>query len=671
MNGRVWMSALLCTIFWMTLLTTADERYAAQAQALCTNPYTVQRGDGWIKIANRCGVAYGALRAANADLWRRRGENLRIGDQLTIPGAATPATVTAPASTPTPSPTPPPNPTLTATDSAAQTGETARRTVEAFWQAVRAGVRTGDFRAAYSYLSPARQSVWSYSSFKDGFATTRTIEIESLNLVEANATSATIDSTLLAADQLGDGLHYRHFLFRYRLTLVDGAWRLDTLQLLSSIPATGCPDAYPTRLQKGGRAYVLPQPPTPNRVREAPSRQATVTGQVRPGERMTIIDGPRCADGWVWWYIQSDRGVSGWTSEGQAGEYWLAPLGPGPAPAPTATRRPPAGPLVESITFCTQVDQSKRCLAPATQFPIGLDRIEVNWSFRNLPLQSRINHRWYHNGNLFYERAQVLWDANRRNTSGNGYTYYAPLGGLPTGQWRLEFRRASDNLLLQSASFTVGATAPGAAADFSGSWQTNFAFVTLQQRGNQVMGSYVRYGRQQPTTLSGTVAGNRLTGRNESGTAFTFTLNADANSFDGQWMGRDGVPRHWCGVRNGPLPPGCGFSGWWQTRVGGDQGWIELEQSGTYVSGHFFDGHDNGVVLGQVGQAGHGADPMYSVYGDYQLRGTQAKFRLDLVNYNSDQFQGCWRNNTRQGEWCGWREDGHAPAQCQAVAPCP
>lgn len=67
-----------------------------------------------------------------------------------------------------------------------------------------------------------------------------------------------------------------------------------------------------------------------------------------------------------------------------------------------------------------------------------------------------MTHVWYHNGKPFFTRPHVQWEANRSSPTGLGYTFYAPLGGLPTGAWWLEFRRQSDNQLLQRASFYIG-----------------------------------------------------------------------------------------------------------------------------------------------------------------------------------------------------------------------
>jgi streptogramin lyase len=88
-----------------------------------------------------------------------------------------------------------------------------------------------------------------------------------------------------------------------------------------------CDARYPSRLAKGGKAYVNEDPPLPNRVRIEPDSNAEVIGQIEPGEIVNLVDGPLCKDGWVWWYIQSRKsGLTGWTSEGDRIEYWLAPI---------------------------------------------------------------------------------------------------------------------------------------------------------------------------------------------------------------------------------------------------------------------------------------------------------------------------------------------------------
>ena len=326
------------------------------------------------------------------------------------------------------------------------------------------------------------------------------------------------------------------------------------LRLLSQIPVgdnggtpgrTVCPNTYPTRLQKGGRAYVIPTPPQPNRIRNSPSKSATLIGSIQPGEKMSILDWPRCADGWIWWYIQADGGVVGWTSEGDANGYWLAPEGSAPP---------------------------------------------------------------------------VL--------------------------------------------------------NFSGAWQTNFAQMTLTQANNQVSGSYTRYGRQVPTVLTGVVTGQTLTGANEINTRFSFTLRADGQSFDGYWIGRDGQARQWCGVRSGPLPAGCGFSGSWQATIGGNPGVMQLTQTVATVVGTYNASGQPGQLTGNIGGERPGiasTEKMYSAYGQYQGGAYGGSFRFDLLNNESKQLQGCYLDNSNGnfGDWCGWRDGVAHPAQCLPVVACP
>lgn len=435
--SRMIRQGFLCVLLWNLLLPSAPGlSRTLTAQAACPNPYTVQAGEGWLTIANQCGITEQALRAANMALWQQQGELLYVADQLQMPMLPQPSLT--PLSTPLP--------VLPVTPNSAS--QSPRETVRFFWGAVSEGLRRGDFRPAYAYLTPQLQGILAYPTFIAGFANTKEVTIESVATVQESADQAIVDAVIIVAEQTPTGWRYPRQRYRYTLRLSNGQWRIDSLAHHGGDPAPSCPNTIPTRLQRGLRAYVLPQPPTPNRVFREPDRGSLLVGRIEPGEAMLLVDGPRCAQQSVWWYVQADNGVLGWTAEGQPGEYWLAPVDSAPPP----TGAPSVGP----ITFCTTVDPADRCLAPATQFVIGLKRIEVNWSFQNLPIATAITHVWYHNGTPFFTRPHVLWPANRSSTTGLGYTFYTPLGGLPTGAWRLEFRRQRDNHLLQSATFFVG-----------------------------------------------------------------------------------------------------------------------------------------------------------------------------------------------------------------------
>ena len=74
----------------------------ASAPTACASPYTVQRGDWLLKIADRCGVTLAAIVAANPGI---RPQLIYAGQALIIPGgAAVSAAPAAPAPTPTAAP---------------------------------------------------------------------------------------------------------------------------------------------------------------------------------------------------------------------------------------------------------------------------------------------------------------------------------------------------------------------------------------------------------------------------------------------------------------------------------------------------------------------------------------------------------------------------------------
>jgi len=86
-----------------------------------------------------------------------------------------------------------------------------------------------------------------------------------------------------------------------------------------------CQAAYPTRLHKGERAIVTGNPPLPNRLRSEPGLKGNILGEIPPGHKMLLLEGPACANNWWWWKVQAEDGQIGWTAEGDRENYWLAP----------------------------------------------------------------------------------------------------------------------------------------------------------------------------------------------------------------------------------------------------------------------------------------------------------------------------------------------------------
>jgi hypothetical protein len=65
----------------------------------------------------------------------------------------------------------------------------------------------------------------------------------------------------------------------------------------------------------------------PNRIRRQPNSSSEVLGFIQPGEKVDILEGPSCSNAWIWWRVRSQQtGLTGWTAEGDANDYWLIPV---------------------------------------------------------------------------------------------------------------------------------------------------------------------------------------------------------------------------------------------------------------------------------------------------------------------------------------------------------
>ncbi len=66
-------------------------------------------------------------------------------------------------------------------------------------------------------------------------------------------------------------------------------------------------------------------PGIPNNLRASASQNARVLASMAAGETFTVLSGPLCSEGLVWWQVNY-RGALGWTVEGRSGNLWLAPV---------------------------------------------------------------------------------------------------------------------------------------------------------------------------------------------------------------------------------------------------------------------------------------------------------------------------------------------------------
>jgi len=91
---------------------------------------------------------------------------------------------------------------------------------------------------------------------------------------------------------------------------------------------TKCPGAPLPQLTIGQPALVPPG--TPNNLREAPTRSATILAQIPGDTIINVLDGPTCADSINWWQISSAT-LTGWMAEGAGAEYYMVPIATGKA----------------------------------------------------------------------------------------------------------------------------------------------------------------------------------------------------------------------------------------------------------------------------------------------------------------------------------------------------
>jgi SH3 domain-containing protein len=106
-----------------------------------------------------------------------------------------------------------------------------------------------------------------------------------------------------------------------------------------------------------------------NNLRAEPGLQAARIGRIPAGDIFRVLDGPRCADNYVWWQVNY-VGAVGWTAEGSRDnqDYWLAAL-------PSAAENN----VQEDIVGCEKPPES-------------YDRLQISESTLNLRTLAMLDH---------------------------------------------------------------------------------------------------------------------------------------------------------------------------------------------------------------------------------------------------------------------------------------
>lgn len=95
-----------------------------------------------------------------------------------------------------------------------------------------------------------------------------------------------------------------------------------TFQVQNQLPYQVCEGVLPSQLLVGDKVKL--EDDAANNLRIYPSTHEERVGEILPGEQVLLLDGPECAEGYVWWYvIDLTSGIPGWTAEGDANKYWL------------------------------------------------------------------------------------------------------------------------------------------------------------------------------------------------------------------------------------------------------------------------------------------------------------------------------------------------------------
>ncbi len=88
-------------------------------------------------------------------------------------------------------------------------------------------------------------------------------------------------------------------------------------------PFPECPES---RLHVGDQTQVIYSSLLCSHLRSEPNTESgKIIDCLEPGVSMTIIGGPQCREGRVWWKVETENGNVGWMAEGDGIETWLAP----------------------------------------------------------------------------------------------------------------------------------------------------------------------------------------------------------------------------------------------------------------------------------------------------------------------------------------------------------
>jgi hypothetical protein len=93
-------------------------------------------------------------------------------------------------------------------------------------------------------------------------------------------------------------------------------------------PTPVCPNVVPNRLTLYERGRVSYDDPEPLNIRQGPSTNFDIDGEIPVGGVFFVLDGPECSPTYTWLYVRYEA-VEGWIAEGTiGGVYYVEPYPP-------------------------------------------------------------------------------------------------------------------------------------------------------------------------------------------------------------------------------------------------------------------------------------------------------------------------------------------------------
>lgn len=159
-----------------------------------------------------------------------------------------------------------------------------------------------------------------------------------LLLLDTQADALLAQNVLQGYDQLcfiGRGnsrANSYRYIHTYRLNSTAGTGPIATIPPAATVPpatpdtSPECAGAPAPRMIVGEQGRVTFTTGTPVNVRTGPGLGYDSVAQLPEGALFDVTSGPTCAEGYYWWSVRTDTGLTGWMAEGIVGNYFIEPL---------------------------------------------------------------------------------------------------------------------------------------------------------------------------------------------------------------------------------------------------------------------------------------------------------------------------------------------------------